>query len=296
MCKNCKIRFKINKGIIDLLWKPSKAIKDEQKGWSTILKEKKEKNDQFLLSLPSPSLKETPHAEIWKDNAANFDMVMEKLNLKGSEKLLDIGAGRCWSSRLFAKKGLEVVALDALTEKYIGLESADIYIEQENLFFERIKADMNYLPVIDNYFDIVFSTASVHHSSDLTRLFKEVARVLKTGGRFILINEPVRGIFESGKLNNNEVKHGINEHNYRLIDYTRAAKNAGFIYNIFLPASIIKMLDTGEIKSNKRYKPLIGKVMAYLWKFKRFQNLFTKLNFFGQLLIGLGLVMIAKKK
>lgn len=293
-CKCCKKQFSIKKGILDLLYNPSKEIINEQKGWveadynKRLLKEKKVKTlQQYLKELNSLH---------WKSHFNNFNYISNKLDLKGNENVLDLGAGRCWSTVEFAKKGCNCVALDILFEKFIGLETADIYFNKDKVYFERILGNMNKLPFKDETFDIVFSTASVHHSSNLNQLFKEISRVLAKNGKLVLVNEPVRGIFESSKLDCEEVKKGINEHNYRLIDYLIAARKNRLKPKIYLPANVVDMLETGEIEGNKKYKILLGKIVSLAWKYKLTRPFIKAMNYPGQIFIGMGLIMVTRKK
>ncbi len=46
--------------------------------------------------------------------------------------------------------------------------------------------DVEYLPYTDNYFDYVFMTAVLEHMEDFSIALKEVQRVLKKGGTFVM--------------------------------------------------------------------------------------------------------------
>lgn len=53
------------------------------------------------------------------------------------------------------------------------------------------------LPFLDNSFDIVFSRLAFHHFTDVTAVFSEMVRVLKPGGKLVMIDmeaadEPLR--------------------------------------------------------------------------------------------------------
>jgi ubiquinone/menaquinone biosynthesis C-methylase UbiE len=53
-------------------------------------------------------------------------------------------------------------------------------------------ADAEALPYDDAEFDLVIGHAVVHHLPDLETTFKELARVLKPGGRLVIAGEPTR--------------------------------------------------------------------------------------------------------
>ena len=218
ICQRCSSSFSIHAGILNLLINPSDEIISEQKGW-TVLEKAVSNNDELMLSLPD-ALGE--HAVAWQGQAANFHYTFSEIGLKGNEQVLDLGSGRCWSTRYFAQKGCDTVGIDILLTKYVGLLTGDVYIQQENVYFDRVCGDMNKLPFQDGKFDIVFIAAALHHSSNIQQTLGETARILKTGGRLILTNEPVVDFLASKKLYCAEIDHGINEHVYRLYEYLSA--------------------------------------------------------------------------
>ncbi len=294
-CLECSKEFKVNKGITDFLVEHTEEIMKEQKAW---MKEQKAKEKidlkEFLLSLPRPENRED--REWWAEQADNYEMVMEELKLKGTETVLDLGAGRCWSTRDFAKKGCYAVGIDIVKEKFVGLESADLYLKNGQ-FFERMLADMNKLPFADKSFDVVFSTATLHHCSDLRESFKEISRVLKKKGKLVLVNEPVRGIFESKRVEHRIADLGANEHKYSIPEWTSALKEAGFTYRIFFPRNVENMMATGKVKGGKGYKVMLGRIASGLWGNRVGRILLEKVfHLPGQWLIGMGLALIAEKK
>ncbi len=53
-------------------------------------------------------------------------------------------------------------------------------------------ADAEKLPYDDNEFDLVVGHAVIHHIPDVELAFREMLRVLKPGGRFVICGEPTR--------------------------------------------------------------------------------------------------------
>lgn len=68
------------------------------------------------------------------------------------------------------------------------LEDAIAANPRANLAF--VQGDAQFLPLADGAFDSVFMLGGIHHVSDRKKLFSEVARILKPGGRFYF-REPV---------------------------------------------------------------------------------------------------------
>jgi len=219
----------VQDGILDLLVNPSQEILNEQAGW-TQLEKMVVNTDEVMLSLPDGI---GEHKAAWQGQAENFHYLWSQVALTGKECVLDLGAGRCWATRYFARQGCRVVGLDVLMTRYVGLKTADIYLEKEGVYFDRICGDMHQIPLRKNAFDIVFMAATLHHSDDIQATLRQAHDVLKPGGRLILVNEPVVGMFASKVLECVEVEHGINEHVYRYMEYRRALRNLEMGYRLY---------------------------------------------------------------
>ena len=224
LCVECGKKYQISEGILDLLLNSTKVIKDERKGWDN-LKNAVTNSDELMLSLPDAC---GSHRKCWTGQAENFHHLFSKLDLTGEEAVLDLGSGRCWSTRYFSRKGCYSIGLDILMPKYIGLLTSDIYIYKENTYFERICGAMEKLPFKDSVFNIVFMAATLHHSSRISNPLKEVYRVLKPNGRLALVNEPIRGLLKRENASTPEIEAGINENTYLLPKYLMELKRADF--------------------------------------------------------------------
>jgi ubiquinone/menaquinone biosynthesis C-methylase UbiE/uncharacterized protein YbaR (Trm112 family) len=215
-CRACGAAFPVEKGIACLLFEPAAGIMSEIAAWSEKIDSRYEdpeiqkRQRELLLSLPYIPEELEPDEnsrKAWSFEGRMFERFVLGREL-GETKVLDIGAGRCWTSAAAAGRGAQVVALDILKKMYIGLETADIYIEERGAFFERVQGDMQNLPFRDRAFDLVMTSASAHHASDTPGFFGEVARVLRDGGEFIAALEPV---YWPGDAPPAEVEAGINE-------------------------------------------------------------------------------------
>ena len=157
-------------------------------------------NDEWLCSLPFPDIEiETTFQKKGAALGENYFNILESLHLSKSEKVLDLAAGTCWTSRHFAKSGCKVVATDIRTIKYHGLRSAEAYFERGEEKFERICWSFGPIPFDDETFDIVFCQNAFQYVDDLHYMINEIRRVLKTNGIFILSWTGVRAPFKDKK-------------------------------------------------------------------------------------------------
>jgi SAM-dependent methyltransferase len=114
-------------------------------------------------------------------DTAEHDLVLRLLggpDLAG-RRLLELGCGSgTWTSEL-ARLGARVTALDL--DAGLVRRAADATAAAAN----GVVADMQALPFADGSFDAVFGSMVLHHSPDHGRLGREVARVLRPGGRAV---------------------------------------------------------------------------------------------------------------
>ena len=233
-CGGCAAEFPIQKGILHMLDGSDPVIASEIAGWEKLAGPLDESLQLTMSALPY-----YPH-EPWMHVAPDFFQLFDDIDFSG-KRVLDIGAGRTWSSRLLATIGRagEVVAVDVLTKRFLGLETADFYMDAHAIFLERICCDLHQLPLRDGWAEAVISVASLHHSSDLPRLFAEVWRVLAPGGLFVFVSEPVkRASIPDRRPQNVETEHGINEHLYTYQEYLGPLRAQGFRCRHLLPRSV----------------------------------------------------------
>ena len=101
------------------------------------------------------------------------------------KKLLDIGAGIGRHALFFAKQGIEVTALDISSN---GLNIIRNKADTMGLTIRTIAADMHSIPLENECFDYIVAYHSIYHTdySGLTKIIKEMHRLLKKGGEIFL--------------------------------------------------------------------------------------------------------------
>jgi SAM-dependent methyltransferase len=260
----CGGEYRIARGVADLLQPDNEVIEREIRGWREIAGF----NQHDMPGADDPAMRADLMALPWGTQppwihvAPDFFQLFEYFDLRGT-RIVDLGAGRTWSSRyLAAFGGAEVIAVDPMLDMTLGLHTADIYLERNDCYFERLRADMHRLPLADGWADVVFGCATLHHSSDLERLMGEVARVLRRGGLLLAISEPnKRAAILQRRPDNAETAAGINEQIYTLAEYFAAARSAGLRPRAIVPRTVRQRMLYGESNLREGLDPWLVRLL-----------------------------------
>jgi len=106
-------------------------------------------------------------------------------------RALDLGAGRGISSFALAQAGWDVTALEPDSSLLVGSGAIRALSSESGLPMNVIEDYGETIPFEANSFDLVYGRQVLHHARDLTRLCREVSRVLKSTGLFIATREHV---------------------------------------------------------------------------------------------------------
>ncbi|WP_419886971.1 class I SAM-dependent methyltransferase [Neobacillus niacini] len=111
-------------------------------------------------------------------------MMVKMADVNGQEVLLDIATGGGHTANAFAPFVKKVTAVD-LTAEMLAAAKNFIY-KNGHRNVEFIQGDAEQLPLTDESFDIVTCRIAPHHFPNVDLFIKEVYRVLKPGGQFLL--------------------------------------------------------------------------------------------------------------
>lgn len=130
--------------------------------------------------------------ELYNENESKIrNRMIDLLELKPNYKILEVSAGTGKDSEIIASRlnkdgGLWLLDIspDMLAYNMVRLKKVDIPTEF-------IVASACSIPFVDNYFDALFCFAGVGHFPDLPKGLKEMARVVKPGGKVVFCEKNV---------------------------------------------------------------------------------------------------------
>lgn len=149
--------------------------------------------------------------------------VLERLDIRPGEQILDLGCGNGWATRLLAKAaaGATAIGVDVspkMIERADQMHSLTIRARYE-------VADFEQLGFKDAKFDRLFSMEALYYAVDLERALSEAYRVLKPGGRADVV---VDFFVESPSTAVWPAKTGLEMHYLSTQQWQAAFERAGF--------------------------------------------------------------------
>lgn len=105
-----------------------------------------------------------------------FPAIIKLLNPLPQEKILEIGCERGDVLKMIQERGSDVIGID------INKEMIDLLNNEKIIYMSVEKLDFP-----SCYFDKIVSSHAIEHVVDLIKAFAEIERVLRPGGRCILI-------------------------------------------------------------------------------------------------------------
>lgn len=139
--------------------------------------------------------------------------IVEELDLKNDEKILEVGCGNGYYLNLLNKLGFNLI-LVGIDNDALALRDARKIIRDNRVKLEL--ADANKLPFGDNSFDKVIISEVIEHIEEEQKVLSEIYRVLKPRGVMVLTTcnvgypflwDPVNWILQH--MFNNHIKKGF---------------------------------------------------------------------------------------
>jgi SAM-dependent methyltransferase len=115
--------------------------------------------------------------------------------LAPASRIIDLGAGCGWFSNHLFRMGHLPCSIDLSVDDQDGLGAARHYPPEWPL----VQSEFDHLPLERASADAVVYNASLHYSTDYARTLREALRVLRPGGRIVVLESPVYKHDESGR-------------------------------------------------------------------------------------------------
>ena len=183
-------------------------------------------------------------------------VLVPNLELFPGAKLLDFGAGTCWSSLIFGYLGCEVIATDVSHNALrFGEERVRADPIGTSLPITFLPFDGRRLEVADASVDRVAGIDALHHVLDVPATLAELSRVLRPDG--------IVGFSEPGPLHSLSAQsqfemstHGVIENDVRVEKVERWAHEAGFAQmRVAWFSPHAKLMDVDEFRRMVERRP-----------------------------------------
>lgn len=128
------------------------------------------------------------HPAIWYIRARSFAALRDQvLPAQRPLRILDVGAGNGWLAYRLSQAGYTVAALDLLLNEIDGLGAYRHY----DVPFTAVQAEFDHLPFLDAEADMIIFNGALHYSTGYEQTLREALRVLRPGGRLVIMDSPI---------------------------------------------------------------------------------------------------------
>ncbi len=164
--------------------------------------------------------------------------VIEAAALTGKERVVDVGTGTGHTALALAPYASEVVAVD-ITLPMLE-EAARLAASRGVTNVRFLQGDACALPLPDSQFDLVTCRQAAHHFGRVAQAVSECVRILKTGGKVVVVDsvspeEPEIDRFLNEIEMLRDPSHG---RNYRISEWLSLLTEAGFTASLVRSWSI----------------------------------------------------------
>jgi ubiquinone/menaquinone biosynthesis C-methylase UbiE/uncharacterized protein YbaR (Trm112 family) len=206
VCAGCARTYPVAEGGIPMFALDGDSLsKDAQRFWASLYQAAYGGRHANLdtATLP-PMLDELETLFAHREHLAAVEMPRD---LRGRD-VLEIGSGAGGHSAVFARRGARMTALDLTPDRVLA--TARKFDLLDGIDAMAVQGDAARLPFPDGSFDIVYSNGVLHHTPRIREAVGEVHRVLKPGGRAVImlyarnsflyrgVLLPVRGVLQGG--------------------------------------------------------------------------------------------------
>jgi ArsR family transcriptional regulator len=152
----------------------------DQAAMRRVLRKRQDKMRSFFDSVAGRLGRDYVPGQSWKGVAEALLRLMPPMTIA------DLGSGEGAFAVLLAQRAKKVIAVDTSAKMIeVGRDQAERH-GVENLEFRL--GDMEEVPIADGEVDLVFFSQSLHHALHPERAVEEAARILRPGGRIVVLD------------------------------------------------------------------------------------------------------------
>lgn len=197
VCEGCRARYPVTDGIARLLTPVDRErVAGFLAGYQRVRAAEGWGSDDPAWHRALPRVPDSdPHREIWRIRAISLRALLGRAlaDLPAGARVADLGAGCCWLSARLADAGFAPVAIDLNDDPRDGLGAGRFHAPAgaSEPGWPRIQATFERLPLPDGSVDAVVWNASLHYATHVTATLEEGLRVLRPGGRAVVVDSPI---------------------------------------------------------------------------------------------------------
>ena len=152
----------------------------DQAALALVLRKRQDKARAYFDELAGKFGRQYVPGRSWKGLAEML------LSLMPPMVVADLGAGEGTFSQLLARSARQVIAVDN-SEKMVAY-GADLALRHGFQNLEYRQGDLENLPIEDAVIDLAFFSQSLHHAQHPERAVAEAWRIVKPGGRIVILD------------------------------------------------------------------------------------------------------------
>lgn len=170
----------VMRGVLDQARAEIAEAKADEAARKLVVRKRQDRMKAFFDSVAGRMGKDYVPGRGWKSLAEALLALLDPMDVA------DLGAGDGSFSLLLARRARRVIAVDnAARMLEVGREQA-LKAELTNVDFRQ--GDMEELPLTDGEVELAFFSQSLHHALHPQQALNEAARILKPGGRVVILD------------------------------------------------------------------------------------------------------------
>jgi len=132
---------------------------------------------------------------LWHIRAQSYRALQEHVLTDGPQRVVDLGAGNGWLANRLTLAGHTVAGVDLRVDEVDGLGAHRHY----DATFLSLQAEFDAVPLASAQMDVVVYNGAFHYANDYEQTLREALRLLRPGGRIVIMDSPVYGDGGSGE-------------------------------------------------------------------------------------------------